>query len=85
MSKSEAGAPTENKQSEAPEEAKAMNGFNLKVYLEAQVREIEKYKWIESERRGYDIGFGQAAMEWIDLYSASFRANWFAAENEQAA
>jgi len=44
--------------------------------FEAQIREIMKYKWIESQKRGYDIGEGVAAAEWIMKYAAIFRAEW---------
>ncbi len=33
------------------------------------VREVDQYKWIESERLGVDIGFDAAASAWMDLYS----------------
>lgn len=32
------------------------------------VEEIERYKWIESEKTGRDIGRERAAMEWIKAY-----------------
>jgi hypothetical protein len=32
------------------------------------VDEIERYKWIESEKLGKDIGRERAAMEWIRAY-----------------
>ena len=48
----------------------------LKVYLDAQVEEILKYKWIESERHCNDIGFHRAAMEWSDRYGSTFRQYW---------
>lgn len=54
-----------------------MNREDLKTYLMAQVREIEKYKWIESERERYDIGFQRAAFEWIQRYGEPFRRQWF--------
>ena len=49
------------------------------------MREIEKYKWIVSEQRGYDIGFTRAALEWIELYSNGFREDWFGNARERAA
>lgn len=48
----------------------------LKYYLEAQLTEIQKYKWIESERQHHDIGFDRAAFEWIRLYGDDFRREW---------
>jgi len=35
---------------------------------ERVVKEIERYKWIESERIGKDIGREKAAWEWIKAY-----------------
>jgi hypothetical protein len=32
------------------------------------IEEINRHKWIESEKAGYDIGFARAAMEWVELY-----------------
>lgn len=37
--------------------------------------EIERYKWLESERLGRDIGEKQAALEWISAYGC----NWLKA------
>lgn len=34
------------------------------------INEIERYKWIESERIGRDIGLERAAREWIEAYAA---------------
>lgn len=53
-----------------------MNHKELKDYNQAQILEIEKYKWIESERCGYDIGSNRAALEWICKYSSKFRKNF---------
>jgi hypothetical protein len=33
------------------------------------VREINNYKWIESEKAGADIGFEKASREWINKHS----------------
>jgi len=32
--------------------------------------EIERFKWIQSERLGFDIGKEKAALEWIRLFGA---------------
>ena len=38
------------------------------------VEEINRYKWFESEKAGYDIGFERASREWIHSYSGKFLA-----------
>jgi hypothetical protein len=45
------------------------------LFLKLQKNEIEKYKWIESEKRGYDIG-NKACLEWIDKYAEQFYKNY---------
>lgn len=39
----------------------------------AERNEILKYKWIESEKVGYDIGFDKALIEW----TAKHKSKWF--------
>ena len=34
--------------------------------------EIRKHKWIESEKRGYEVGFATAAVDWIRKYGKSW-------------
>jgi len=50
--------------------------MDVKSYLEIQSREIERHKWIESEKAGKDLGM-DAAIDWIlkyaDLFSDQFR------------
>ena len=53
-----------------------MSREELKSYLNAQIREIEKYTWIESEREKRDIGFQRAAFEWIARYGEQFHQQW---------
>ena len=36
------------------------------------VNEIERYRWIESEKCGYDIGFQKAADHWIVFYALAW-------------
>jgi hypothetical protein len=45
--------------------------MDIKKYLELQNREIEKHKWIESERAGRDLGV-EAAIDWILKYADQF-------------
>ncbi|MDE1920872.1 MAG: hypothetical protein KGJ09_02520 [Candidatus Omnitrophica bacterium] len=36
--------------------------------------EINRYKWIESEKSGKDIGFERACREWINSYAKQYLA-----------
>ncbi|MFN4216530.1 MAG: hypothetical protein ACK4HQ_03910 [Brevinematales bacterium] len=42
--------------------------FDLERQVKDVIHEIEVYKWIESEKRGYDIGLRQATREWIEKH-----------------
>jgi hypothetical protein len=39
----------------------------------AEREEILKYKWLESEKVGYDIGFERALLDWIRKHRDSWR------------
>ena len=42
---------------------------NSELLKDPKVRqEIEKHKWFESEKAGYDIGFDKAAQDWLKRY-----------------
>lgn len=47
----------------------------LREHNAKQIEDIQKYKWIESEKAGYDIGELKAAVDWIRQYSSCFRKN----------
>jgi len=36
------------------------------------LKEVNRHKWLESEKAGYDIGFDRAAREWINAYSEKY-------------
>jgi len=36
--------------------------------IRAQVLEVAKYKWIESEKAGQDIGWERAYAEWLEKH-----------------
>jgi len=56
-----------------------MPSFNaLKKYLDDQLIEINKLKWIESEKKGIDIGFSAAIEIWIQNYAEEYKRYWFA-------
>lgn len=50
--------------------------LHLKAYLEKQIEEIMRYKWIRSEQLGHDIGAERAAREWIDMFAENFARHW---------
>jgi hypothetical protein len=54
-----------------------MNHESLKRYIDAQVEEIQKYKWLESEKAHKDIGGDKAAEEWISKYAKDFHNYYF--------
>jgi hypothetical protein len=59
-----------------------MNPQDLRLYNLAQVEEILKFKWIESEKAHRDLypgrdGMNKAASDWIDKYAKLFREYWF--------
>ena len=43
-----------------------------KQYI-AERDEIEKHKWLESEKAGKDIGFNKALMDWISYHRTAWR------------
>lgn len=45
------------------------------VYQEflAEKEEIDKHKWIESQKAGHDIGFDRALTDWIVHHRAGWR------------
>ena len=41
----------------------------------AERDEIMKYKWIESEKAGFDIGFERALLDWIRNHRDTWKKN----------
>ena len=41
----------------------------------AQIEEIMRYKWIESEKAGHDLG-KEAVYAWIERYAGDWRREW---------
>ena len=65
-----------------PEQTPAI-GKGTTLYQEflAEREEILRYKWLESERLGHDIGFDRALMDWIRFH----RKDWIKGRESQAA
>jgi hypothetical protein len=55
----------------------------LAEIVRSQQEEIKKYKWIESEKQGRDIGWEQAAREWMQKYFPEWKQHrWQSAIKE---
>jgi hypothetical protein len=46
--------------------------WSVREYNELQIQEMERYKWIESEKAGRDLG-EECLLDWIRRHGASFR------------
>ena len=48
--------------------------YNSAIYKEflEEREEVLKHKWLESEKKGYDVGYSTALFDWILRY----RTNW---------
>jgi hypothetical protein len=36
------------------------------------IEEINRHRWIESEKAGHDIGFEKASMDWLERFSRAW-------------
>ncbi len=52
-----------------------MNKKEFKSFLDAQILEIKKYRWIESEKAKRDLG-RKAEIDWIMKYAKDYREFW---------
>lgn len=52
-----------------------MTDEEMKEFMNGQIKEIEKHKWIESEKRGYDLG-DEAVKDYIKNYASAYRKEW---------
>jgi len=43
---------------------------------QAEIEEIRKHCWLESERAGCNVGEEWAALDWTERYAEQFRAWW---------
>ena len=46
--------------------------MTLHEFITLQRREIERHKWIESQKAGHDLG-DQAVFDWVMRYSEDFK------------
>ena len=52
-----------------------MKSARYKKYLETQKKDMEKYKWLESEKAGRNLG-EVAILDWIKKYAKPYRKKW---------
>jgi hypothetical protein len=46
---------------------------SLYKHYRAELDEILKHKWIESEKAGHDIGFERALLDWIRNHRSKYK------------
>jgi len=49
--------------------------FALEAYLTLQREEMDRHKWLESEKSKNDLG-GRALIDWVNRYSGDFARYW---------
>lgn len=49
--------------------------MQFKTFLQHQKEEIEKYKWIESQKAGHDLG-EDAVRQWVEKFAANYRKEY---------
>jgi hypothetical protein len=49
-----------------------INSLIYREFLEER-EEVLKHKWLESEKKGYDIGYSAALIDWILKYRRDWR------------
>jgi hypothetical protein len=47
----------------------------METYLALQREEMERHKWLESEKSCHDVG-NKAVADWVNKYSAQFSRYW---------
>jgi hypothetical protein len=46
--------------------------MTLHEFITLQIQEIDRHKWIESQKAGYDLG-DRAVFDWVEKHAESFR------------
>jgi len=60
-----------------------MKKNRFKKYLQDQMEEAQKYKWLESEKAGRDLG-EKAISDWVTKFGKKFRKKWELEDIEEA-
>lgn len=51
--------------------------MNFNDFLQLEIEAINRYKWLESEKAGHNIGFQRAAFEWVAKHASQFREYYY--------
>lgn len=54
--------------------------YNMHLYLSEFLDEVHRYKWLESEKCGYDIGEEKAVKIWIQQHHDAWFKSLFLSE-----
>jgi len=49
-----------------------MVAMTLHEFIVLQIQEIDRHKWIESQKAGYDLG-DRAVFDWVEKHAEEFR------------
>ncbi len=55
--------------------------MTLHEFIIRQIEEIDRHKWIESQKAGYDLG-DRAVYDWVEKHAADFRRHVLSTLNE---
>ena len=64
-----------NQTTDGGEPGDLLKNSSLYREFQAELEEILRHKWIESEKAGYDIGFERALTDWIIKHRGKWRRN----------
>ncbi len=56
--------------------------MTLHEFITLQIQEIDRHKWIESQKAGYDLG-EKAVFDWVEKHAETFRRHVAENMNEQ--
>lgn len=55
--------------------------MTLHEFITLQIQEIDRHKWIESQKAGYDLG-DRAVFDWVEKHAESFRRHMVETQGE---
>lgn len=61
-----------------------MNPPSIYLFFLAMKSEIERHKWIESEKAGHDIGMELAMIDWILKHKIDWKRHYMATQYQSS-